>query len=52
MFAPVALRFTTYGVALDSVSAAYVKTVLALPAIQTWITEARAELEIIEDCER
>jgi glutathione S-transferase len=52
MFAPVALRFTTYGVALDPMSAAYVKSVLALPAIQTWIAEARVEPEIIEECER
>jgi len=52
MFAPVALRFATYDVALDPMSAAYVKSVLALPAIQTWIAEARVEPEIIEECER
>jgi len=52
MLAPVALRFTTYDVSLDSISAAYVKTLLALPAIQTWVAETRVEPEIIEECER
>ena len=47
MYAPVALRFVTYAVDLDPVSAAYVKTITALPAIQQWIADARAETEVI-----
>ncbi|HXP95162.1 MAG TPA: glutathione S-transferase family protein [Telmatospirillum sp.] len=43
MFAPVVLRFHTYGVPLDPVCAAYVEAVLALPSIQEWIAGATAE---------
>ncbi|WP_439816689.1 glutathione S-transferase family protein [Zavarzinia sp. CC-PAN008] len=43
MFAPVVTRFTTYGVALDPVTAAYVHAVEALPAMQDWAAAARAE---------
>ncbi|MGE5241778.1 MAG: glutathione S-transferase family protein [Bacteroidota bacterium] len=51
MYAPVALRFVTYDVALDPVSATYVKTITALPAIQQWVTDARAETEVIPQFE-
>ncbi|MHB8535604.1 MAG: glutathione S-transferase family protein [Sulfuricaulis sp.] len=51
MYAPVALRFVTYAVELDPVSAAYVKTITALPAIQQWIADARAETEVIPQFE-
>jgi glutathione S-transferase len=51
MYAPVALRFVTYAVELDPVSAAYVKTLTALPAIQGWIADARAETEVIPQFE-
>jgi glutathione S-transferase len=43
MFAPVATRFRTYGVALDPVSAAYVDAIYALPALQEWIAAARLD---------
>lgn len=39
MFAPVAIRFKTYGVPLDPVSAAYVKASYGLPALQEWIAD-------------
>ena len=51
MYAPVALRFVTYGVELDPVSAGYVKTIAALPAIQQWVADARAETEVIPQFE-
>jgi glutathione S-transferase len=51
MYAPVALRFVTYEVELDPVSAAYVKTIAALPAVQQWIADARAETEVIPQFE-
>lgn len=47
MYAPVVLRFVTYEVELDPISAAYVKTIIALPAIQQWVADARAESEVI-----
>lgn len=51
MFAPVTTRFITYDVALDPVSAAYVKAVHALPAMQEWYAAARNEAEVIEQYE-
>lgn len=52
MFAPVALRFTGYGVELDATSADYVDAILALPAMREWIGAALAEPEVIEASER
>lgn len=43
MFAPVAIRFRTYGLALDPVSAAYVDAIYAYPAMQEWIAAAAKE---------
>jgi glutathione S-transferase len=43
MYAPVATRFRTYGVALDPPSAAYVDAIFALPAMQRWLADAEAE---------
>ena len=43
MYAPVATRFATYGVALDEVCRAYVEAALALPAMQRWIAAAKHE---------
>lgn len=49
MFAPVASRFRTYVADLgafgdDGTAAAYVDTILSLPAIEEWIRGARAEV--------
>jgi glutathione S-transferase len=41
MYAPVVIRFHSYGVPLDPVCAAYVEAVLALPAMQEWIDSAK-----------
>ncbi len=43
MFAPVATRLRTWNVAVDPVSAAYIDTIHALPAIQDWLSAAAAE---------
>ena len=45
MYAPVALRFVAYGVALDAHAQAYVDALLALPALQEWLRDAEAESE-------
>jgi glutathione S-transferase len=42
MYAPVATRLRTYGVPLDPVSAAYVEATYALPAMQEYLADARA----------
>ena len=43
MYAPVASRFTTYGVRLDPVCEAYRKSVTDLPAFQEWYAAAKRE---------
>jgi len=51
MYAPVATRFRTYGVALDPVAAAYVEAVHAWPAFRQWQAAALAEPWIIPEDE-
>ena len=51
MFAPVALRFVTYGVALDGPAAAYVDAIANHAAVQEWIAAGRVESEVIEASE-
>ena len=48
MFAPVVLRFQTYGVALEGAARDYADAVLALPALQAWVADAEAETGRIE----
>lgn len=43
MFAPVALRFASYGIALPEPAATYMATVLADPAVRAWIAAGQAE---------
>lgn len=45
MYAPVATRFRSYGVALDPACQAYVDAVLDLPAMRAWTEEALREVE-------
>ena len=52
MFAPVATRFVTYGVKLPPVCRRYVDTLVALPAMQAWYADARAERESVEEYDR
>jgi glutathione S-transferase len=51
MYAPVASRFVTYEVDLDETAEAYVKAVMAYPAMQEWLAAARNEPWIIPDYE-
>ena len=51
MYAPVALRFKTYGVALSEDAQHYQNKVLSSPAIQRWLTEASEESDIIDEDE-
>lgn len=43
MFAPVCLRFRSYGPALSPAAAAYLADMLALPAMREWLAAAEAE---------
>lgn len=47
MFAPVAVRFIGYGVAMDGTAARYVEALAGLPAMREWQTAAEAEPERI-----
>ena len=51
MFAPVALRFNTYDVEMDSISDAYVSTILSMPEIIDWVSAAKLETEVLVDFE-
>ena len=51
MFAPVATRFRTYGVKLDTDSEAYCSAVLAHPAMKEWIDAAKHEPWLIASYE-
>jgi glutathione S-transferase len=51
MYAPVALRFHSYAVGLDSTSAAYVHSVLNHPDVTDWIEAGKAEKEVIAEAE-
>ena len=51
MFAPVVLRFRTYGARVSDSAAAYAATILADPHMQTWLAAACAESWTIEDSE-
>ena len=49
MYAPVVTRFITYDVGLDPDCAAYCNTILAMPAMQEWISAAKAEPDELEE---
>ena len=51
MFAPVALRFVTYGVSRPGVVDDYVATLMADPHLQAWIADAEREPEVLEPFE-
>ena len=46
-FAPVVMRFRTYGVPLPAPIAAYVEHVVALPGVAAWIAEALVEHDFV-----
>ena len=46
MYAPVASRFHTYGIAVAGAGAQYAAAIHALPAMREWIAAAHAEAEV------
>jgi glutathione S-transferase len=48
-FAPVVMRFRSYGVLLAPALQAYMERVIAHPAVARWIAEAEAETEFLPD---
>jgi len=51
MYAPVVMRFRSYGVPLDAPCEAYRETIVRNPAVSRWISEALVEAETIPDYE-
>jgi glutathione S-transferase len=51
MYAPVAIRFNGYDVALDGIEKDYVKTVIGDPTIKQWMSDGAMEPEVIEQDE-
>jgi glutathione S-transferase len=47
-FAPVCMRLKTYALPVPAEIAAYVDRVVALPGVQAWITQARAEKDFLD----
>jgi glutathione S-transferase len=47
MYAPVALRFVTYGIELPAAATPFIQAVVNHPAIQAWGAAAQAESEIL-----
>jgi len=48
MFAPVVLRFRTYGIKLPDSAKIYANRVLESEAMQQWLADAETEIEVIE----
>ena len=51
MYAPVALRFRTYGVELPEAARSFADRVLESPALQRWLVAAEAATEVIPEAE-
>jgi glutathione S-transferase len=51
MYAPIVLRFQSYGIKVGTIQSEYMQTILSLPAIKDWISDGLLETEIIEVCE-
>lgn len=51
MYAPVVLRFQSYGIDVGPVERAYMDLILSLPELGSWVAEAVLEEEVIEGFE-
>lgn len=51
MFAPIVMRFTTYGIGLSESSQKYVRTMLQNTALSLWVEDAQNESHILADFE-
>ncbi len=47
-FAPVCMRLITYALPLPAAAQAYVERVAALPGVQAWVADARAEQDFLD----
>lgn len=51
MYAPIVLRFNSYGINVGDVEREYMDKILSIPSLKDWISEGILETEIIEECE-
>ena len=51
MFAPIVMRFTTYGIELSQASQKYMETMLKNPALTAWVEDAKNEAQLLPDFE-
>ncbi len=51
MYAPVVMRFRTYGIEIPKASAAYAERLMKSKAMQQWILAAESETEVVENDE-
>lgn len=51
MFAPIVMRFTTYGIDLSESSQEYVRIILQNSALSAWVEDAQNESQILADFE-
>jgi glutathione S-transferase len=51
MYAPVVLRFSSYGIDVGDIARDYMENILELDAMKKWITAAKEEKEIIDSYE-
>jgi glutathione S-transferase len=51
MYAPVVLRFNSYGIHVGDSAKNYMEAILSLGGIKSWIEDAKAEKEVISECE-
>jgi glutathione S-transferase len=47
-FAPVCMRLVTYALPVPPVIQAYIEHVSALPGVQAWVADARAEQDFLD----
>lgn len=52
MYAPVVLRMSIYEVALPGPAQSYAEAMLGLPALQSWIADARSETDVLPQFEK
>jgi len=52
MFAPVVLRFRTYGINLPDSASHYPRRLLESESIQNWLAAAESEIEVIRTDEK
>jgi len=51
MYAPIVLRFQSYGIEVGDIEREYMDTILSIQPLKEWISEGVLETEIIEECE-